>query len=196
MSSKSAAAADAACRPRHSLQGHKASIEAVSNLLASKGQHASSPTCSTSRRASAARSEARGEVQARAWLEAVGALHVVAEHDAEVLRRAMAGHRPRRRAVAEHPRSLRALARLNLKRRPVARAGRAVAEAARHRAHHEASAHAAAWRRRTCRPTRPDRAIARDRGQPGPRSQRALGCRTLLADLYRKARLSETVTAT
>jgi len=164
--------------------GHEASIEAVSELLSSKGQHRQLADLLEQQ---AQRLETAGEISRAAKLWARYA-HV-AEVDTKEVERAIGGHR-RVVALAPTSESLRALARLNLERSQpgqavpwlesllgtVAPAERLLVISQLAKAHLSAN--------------QPDRAIAAievnlDDKEP------AIELRTLLSDLYRKAEMWE-----
>ncbi len=160
--------------------GHEQSIDAVSDLLSSKGQHRSLADLLEQQ---AQRLEAAGEQgrAAKLWARYAG----VAEADTKEIDRAISGHR-RVVALAPTSESLRALARLNLERGnagqavpwlesllgtvPPAERMMVVAQLA--KAHLSAN--------------QPDRAIVALETNLGD-NEPALELRTLLADLYRKA---------
>ena len=164
--------------------GHEASIDAVAQLLASKGQHRQLADLLEQQ---AQRLEANGD-QARASKLWARYAHV-AEHDTKEVERAIAGHR---RVVALSPtsESLRALARLNLERGQSAQAvpwlesllGTVPAGERLLVVQQLAKAHLSA--------NQPDRAIASIEVNLDEKAP-ALELRKLLADLYRKAELWE-----
>jgi len=160
--------------------GHEASIDAVADLLASKGQHKALADLLEQQ---AQRLETASETARSAKLWARYA-HV-AEADTKEIERAISGHR-RVVALAPTSESLRALARLNLERHQPGQAvpwlesllGTVPHGERLHVVSQLAKAHLSA--------NQPDRAIAAievnlDDKEP------ALELRTLLADLYRKA---------
>ncbi|MBS1121752.1 MAG: Tetratricopeptide 4 [Deltaproteobacteria bacterium] len=164
--------------------GHEASIDAVSELLSSKGQHR--PLADLLEQ-QAQRLETAGEISRAAKLWARYA-HV-AEADTKEVERAISGHR-RVVALAPTSESLRALARLNLERSQpgqavpwlesllgtVAPAERLLVISQLAKAHLSAN--------------QPDRAIAAIEVNLDDKEQ-AIELRMLLADLYRKAELWE-----
>ncbi len=160
--------------------GHEASIDAVSELLANKGQHRQLADLLEQQ---AQRLEANGEPARGSKLWARYAQ--VTEQDTKEVERAIAGHR-RVVALSPTPESLRALARLNLDRGQSAQAvpwlesllGTVPPNERLIVVHQLAKAHLSA--------NQTDRAIAAievnlDDKEP------ALELRTLLAELYRKA---------
>lgn len=160
--------------------GHEASIDAVAELLAAKGQHRALADLLEQQ---AGRLETAGDPARAARLWARYAQ--VAETDTREIERAIVGHR-RVVALAPTSDSLRALARLNLERSQPAQAvpwlesllGTVPAGDRLHVVSQLAKAHLSA--------NQPDRAIAAievnlDDTEP------AIELRTLLADLYRKA---------
>jgi tetratricopeptide (TPR) repeat protein len=175
--------------------GHEASIEAVSELLAGKGQHKALADLLEHQ---AQRLETAGDIPraARLWSR----FAQVAENHTKELERAIAGHR-KVVALAPTSESLRALARLNLERSQPAQAvpwlesllGTVPASERLHVVSQLAKAHLSA--------NQPDRAIAaieQNLDQPGESSavrgargagepEPAIELRLLLADLYRKA---------
>ena len=160
--------------------GHEPSIDAVANLLASKGQHRALADLLEHQ---AQRLESASDLGRAAKLWARYA-HV-AEKDTKEIERAISGHR---RVVALHPTSdsLRALARLNLERSQPAQAvpwlesllGTVAGPERMLVVSQLAKAHLSA--------SQPDRAIAAIEGNLDDKEQ-ALELRTMLADLYRKA---------
>ncbi len=164
--------------------GHEASIEAVSELLSSKGQHRQLADLLEQQ---AQRLESGGETarSARLWARYAQ----VAETDTKEIERAISGHR-RVVTLAPTSESLRALARLNLERSQPAQAVPwlesllgTVPPAERLLVVSQlAKAHLSA--------NQPDRAIAAIEVNLDDREQ-AIELRLLLADLYRKAELWE-----
>ena len=160
--------------------GHEASIDAVADLLSSKGQHRALADLLESQ---AQRLESAGETPRAAKLWARYA-HV-AEADTKEIERAISGHR-RVVALAPTSDSLRALARLNLERSQPGQAvpwlesllGTVPAAERLIVVSQLAKAHLSA--------NQPDRAIAAIEVNLDDKEQ-ALELRTLLADLYRKA---------
>jgi tetratricopeptide (TPR) repeat protein len=160
--------------------GHEASIDAVADLLASKGQHRALADLleQQAQRLETANEAARA---AKLWARYAG----VAEHETREIERAIAGHR-KVVALAPTSDSLRALARLNLERSQPAQAvpwlesllgtvppgERLLVVSQLAKAHLSAS--------------QPDRAIAAIEVNLDDKES-ALELRTLLADLYRKA---------
>jgi tetratricopeptide (TPR) repeat protein len=167
--------------------GHDESIDAVSHLLASKGQHRSLADLLEQQ---AQRLETAGDQHRAAKLWSRYA-HV-AESDTKEIERAISGHR-RVVALAPTSESLRALARLNIERGQSAQAvpwlesllGTVPAGERMMVVGQLAKAHLSA--------NQPDRAITAlevnlDDGRPGgTREDPALELRALLADLYRKS---------
>ena len=164
--------------------GHDASIDAVAELLASKGQHRSLADLLEQQ---AQRLETANEPGRAAKLWARYA--TVAEHETHEVERAIAGHR-RVVALAPTSDSLRALARLNLERSQPAQAvpwlesllGTVPAAERLLVVSQLAKAHLSA--------SQPDRAIAAIEVNLDDKES-AIELRTLLADLYRKAELWE-----
>lgn len=164
--------------------GHEASIDAISHLLSSKGQHKQLADLLENQ---ANRLETGGEAPRAAKLWSRYA--AVAEHDTKEVDRAIAGHR---RVVALQPTSdsLRALARLNLERGQSAQAvpwlesllGTVTAGERLVVVHQLAKAHLSA--------NQSDRAIAAIEMNLDDKTP-AIELRTMLADLYRKADLWE-----
>lgn len=164
--------------------GHDASIDAISQLLSSKGQHKQLADLLENQ---ANRLETGGEAPRAAKLWARYA--AVAEHDTKEIDRAIAGHR---RVVALQPtsESLRALARLNLERGQSAQAvpwlesllGTVTPSERLVVVHQLAKAHLSA--------NQPDRAIAAIEMNLDDKTP-AIELRTMLADLYRKSDLWE-----
>jgi tetratricopeptide (TPR) repeat protein len=164
--------------------GHEASIDAVADLLASKGQHRALADLLEQQ---AQRLETAGEPgrAARLWARYAA----IVETETREIERAISGHR-RVVALAPTSDSLRALARLNLERSQPAQAvpwlesllGTVPPAERLHVVSQLAKAHLSAHQ--------PDRAIAAievnlDDKEP------AIELRTLLADLYRKAEVWE-----
>ena len=160
--------------------GHEASIDAVAELLSSKGQH---KTLSDLLEHQAQRLEAELDTAAAAKLWARYA--VVTEKDTKEIERAIAGHR-RVVALAPTSDSLRALARLNLERSQPAQAvpwlesllGTVPTAERLLVVSQLAKAHLSA--------NQPERAIAAIEGNLDDRDA-AIELRTMLADLYRKS---------
>lgn len=168
----------------HDRPGHEPSIDAIAQLLSSKGQHAQ---LADLLEVQATRLDAVGEVVPAAKLWARFA--AVAETDTKEIERAIAGHR-RVVAIAPTSDSLRALARLNLDRGQSAQAvpwlesllGTVPANERLLVVLQLAKAHLSA--------NQPDRAIAAIEVNLNEKTP-ALELRRLLADLYRKADLWE-----
>ncbi|HEU4727785.1 MAG TPA: hypothetical protein VFT22_07855, partial [Kofleriaceae bacterium] len=164
--------------------GHEPSIEAVSELLASKGQHRALVDLLEQQ---AQRLETTGDLARAAKLWARYAQ--IAETETEEIERAIGGHR-RVVALAPTSDSLRALARLNLERSQPGQAvpwlesllGTVPAAERLHVVSQLAKAHLSA--------NQPDRAIAAIEVNLDDREP-AIELRTLLADLYRKAEAYE-----
>jgi lipopolysaccharide biosynthesis regulator YciM len=160
--------------------GHEPSIEAVSELLASKGQHRALADLLEQQ---AQRLETAGDVARSAKLWARYAQ--VAENETKEIERAISGHR-RVVALAPTSESLRALARLNLERSQPGQAvpwlesllGTVPAAERLLVVSQLAKAHLSA--------NQPDRAIAAIEVNLDDKDQ-AIELRTLLAELYRKA---------
>ena len=164
--------------------GHDASIDAVAQLLSSKGQHRQLADLLEQQ---AQRLEANSD-QARASKLWARYAHV-AENDTKEVERAIAGHR-RVVALSPTPESLRALARLNLERGQSAQAvpwlesllGTVTPAERLVVVQQLAKAHLSA--------NQPDRAIAAIEVNLDEKAP-ALELRRLLSDLYRKAELWE-----
>ncbi len=164
--------------------GHEASIDAVAELLSSKGQH---KALADLLEAQAQRLESDGDSARAAKLWARYA--VVAEKDTKEIERAIAGHR-RVVSIAPTSDSLRALARLNLERNQAAQAvpwlesllGTVVAGERLLVVSQLAKAHLSA--------NQPERAIAAIEGNLDDK-EAAIELRTMLADLYRQGNHDE-----
>ncbi|HEY1816583.1 MAG TPA: hypothetical protein VGG74_29755 [Kofleriaceae bacterium] len=164
--------------------GHEASIDAVAQLLSSKGQHRQLADLLENQ---AQRLETAGDLPraSKLWSRYAG----VAEHDTKEVERAISGHR-RVVALAPTSDSLRALARLNLERGQSAQAvpwlesllGTVSPSERLLVVGQLAKAHLAA--------NQPDRAIAAIEVNVDDKMP-AIELRKLLADLYRKAELWE-----
>ncbi|HEX4455018.1 MAG TPA: hypothetical protein VH143_29360 [Kofleriaceae bacterium] len=164
--------------------GHEASVDAVAQLLSSKGQHRQLADLLETQ---AQRLETAGDLPraSKLWARYAG----VAEHDTKEIERAISGHR-RVVALAPTSDSLRALARLNLERGQSAQAvpwlesllGTVAPSERLLVVQQLAKAHLAA--------NQPDRAIAAIEVNVDDKTQ-AVELRKLLAELYRKAELWE-----
>lgn len=166
--------------------GHEASIDAVSDLLASKGQHKSLADL-LEQQAQRLEAETDAPRAARLWARYAQ----VTEKDTREIERAISGHR-RVVALAPTSDSLRALARLNLERSQPAQAvpwlesllGTVTGSERLQVVSQLAKAHLSAHQ--------PDRAIQAIEGNlDDSQGTQALELRTMLADLYRKAEMWE-----